>query len=312
MAERKNNNNGKIERVNRIESKNNESKNKIKIEKKMRESIPVPKFLRRKMKGFLNDKSLGALEQTSSSFRKSAPSVYLQKSNNNTTKKRKWNRAGKKKLAAMEQSAHRLRDGSYVPPLMRKLYKKGYLVRRPDRQNASGAHAAVVQVSGAPRRLPKKDNSQVLSSVSAAEKNYYENDESLSYRPGLRSSAAWGHGHPYKHLFGPQRWDMNNKSLHKDRIKNPLGTIKKLNIGANHSSLYKNIGRAGGETKTNKKKNNTKKNNKKTKNNIMKNNKKTKNNKYGCPKGKCTLLGGRRKKTRKHIKRRKTRNNRKR
>ena len=34
MAERKNNNNGKIERVNRIESKNNESKNKIKIEKK--------------------------------------------------------------------------------------------------------------------------------------------------------------------------------------------------------------------------------------------------------------------------------------
>ena len=45
----------------------------------------------------------------------------------------------------------------------------------------------------------------------------------------------------------------------------------------------------------------------------MKNNKKTKNNnKYGCSKGKCTILGGRRKKTRKHKKRRKIRNKRKR
>ena len=293
-------------------------------------SMRMNKNTRTHMTRFLNNKNLASLEQTSSSYKNSV--------SHNKQKKRRWNRAGKKKLLAMEMNAayeaRRRKKWTNAngllyehPPIMRKLQDKARSVPRPDRRSALGMQRGIIMVSGAPRRLPKKDNAQVLSAVSAAEKNYYEDDESLSYRPGLRTSAAWTqNGHPHQNLFGPQRWDMNNKPLHKDRMKNPLGTIKKLNIGANHSALYKNIkgnnSGAGGETKTNRKtnkkknnnkKNNNKKKNKKTKNNIMKNNKKTKNNnKYGCPKGKCTILGGRRKKTRKHIKRRKTRNNKKR
>ena len=232
-------------------------------------SMRMNKNTRGHMTRFLNNKDLARLEQTSSSYKNSL--------SHNTTKKRRWNHAGKKHLLMMEQEAGWGRRTS-LNPLMRKIQKKARHVPRPDRRVALGLPRGSVMVSGAPHRLPKNDNAKVLSSVSAAEKNYFENDDSLSYRPGLRTSAAWGNTHPYKHLFSRQRWGMNNKTVHEDRMKHSLGAIKKLNLGANHSALYKNIkgnnGGTGGETKTNrktnKKKNNNKKNNKKKKRIIKK------------------------------------------
>ena len=100
-------------------------------------------------------------------------------------------------------------------------------------------------VLGTCPRVPRKNDGKVLSAVSAAENYYYDDPNSVSYRPvGFRKSR------PVQHLkdivgnrLNPTHEEesvMNNKSLHKHRMKHTLGTTRKLNLGGNHSELYKN------------------------------------------------------------------------